>query len=107
MNNQPMRCFVNAPPEATSEWNEDRSSHFERKSEMYQSHFVVLYGRVLNLPDGRISAFGQPEPEFLRRRYEHAEELRKLDREARIKKLLSQESEGFVERIRSRLGIAQ
>lgn len=74
---------------------------------MFQSYFVVLHGRVLNLPDGRLSAFGQPEPEFLRRRYEHAEELRKIDCEERIKKLLSQESQGFVERIRSRLGLAQ
>ncbi len=107
MNNQPMRSFVNAPPNPPSEWNENRSSHPERNPQVFQSHFVVLHGRVLSLSDGRVSAFGQPEPEFLRRRYEHAEELRKLDREARIKKLLSQESEGFVERIRSRLGIAQ
>ena len=74
---------------------------------MFQSQYFVQYGPVQVLRDGRLSGFGQPEPEFVRRRYEQAEELRRLDRETRIRRLLSNESQGFVERIRGRLGLVQ
>ena len=74
--------------------------------QVFQSHYHVLGGRVVVLRDGRISGFGQPEPEHLQRRYEHGQALREIKRETRIRELLNDESKGFVERIRTSLGIA-
>ncbi|MGB4862627.1 MAG: hypothetical protein WBO97_09220 [Tepidiformaceae bacterium] len=74
---------------------------------MFQELLVVLDGRVATLRDGRVAGFHPPEPEFLRRRYEHAQVLRELKREDRLRALLEDESQGFVERIRQRLGLAQ
>ena len=73
---------------------------------MFQSMYQLFHGRFVVLSDGRVSAFGQPEPEFMQRRFEHAEALRQFKREARVKQALAEESSGFVERIRSALGIA-
>lgn len=73
---------------------------------MLQSLFQALHGGVISTYDGRLVAFGQPEPEFLRRRYEHAEALKEIQHEARIREVLANESQGFVERIRTALGIA-
>lgn len=73
---------------------------------MFQSFSQIVNGRFVVLRDGRVSGFGQPEPEFLRRRFEHAQALREIKRESRIRKVLNDESQGFVERIRTALGIA-
>ena len=73
---------------------------------MYQGTFQLLTGSIHTTRDGRPTAFGQPEPEFLRRRYEHAQALRQIERDERIRAVLADESRGFVERIRTRLGIA-
>jgi hypothetical protein len=63
-------------------------------------------GRFVVLRDGRIAGFGQPEPRFIQRRYEHAEALREMRRESRKVKAPVSEPRGFVERIRVALGIA-
>ncbi len=73
---------------------------------MFQTSMNLLNGRAFSTRDGRVAAFGQPEPEFLRRRYEHATALRELKREGRIRAALADESQGFVERIRTALGLA-
>ena len=73
---------------------------------MLQALIHALDGRVISTHDGRLIASGQPEPEFLRRRYEHAQALREVQREERIRRVLADESTGFVERIRLALGIA-
>lgn len=73
---------------------------------MLQAVIHALDGQVVSTHDGRLIAAGQPEPEFLRRRYEHAQALRELQREDRIRRVLADESEGFVERIRVALGLA-
>lgn len=73
---------------------------------MLQAIIDVLDGRVISTHDGRLIAAGQPEPEFLRRRYEHAQALRELRRDDRIRRVLAHESDGFVERIRVALGLA-
>ena len=73
---------------------------------MLQAIIHALDGRVISTHDGRLVAAGQPEPEFLRRRYEHAQALREIRREDRIRRVLADESEGFVERIRIALGLA-
>lgn len=73
---------------------------------MYQHLLHLLSGSIHATRDGRPVAIGQPEPEFLRRRYEHAQALREIAREERIRAALADESRGFVERIRTRLGIA-
>lgn len=75
-------------------------------TEMLQALIHALDGRVITTHDGRLIASGQPEPEFLRRRYEHAQALREIRREQRIQRALADESQGFVERIRVALGIA-
>jgi hypothetical protein len=83
------------------------TAHPEKEEpEVFQSLYQQCQGRFVVLRDGRISGFGQPEPEFLRRRYEHAQALREIKRETRIKQALADESTGFVERIRTALGIA-
>lgn len=74
---------------------------------MFQELLATLNGRVVTLRDGQVAGFHQPEPEFLRRRYEHAQALRDLKREARRRALLEDEPQGFVERIRERLGLAR
>lgn len=73
---------------------------------MFQSLYHLVGGRVVVLRDGTVSGFSQPEPRYMLRRYEHAEALREIQREARIRQVLSNESQGFVERIRVALGIA-
>ena len=73
---------------------------------MYQPLSTIVGGRFVVLRDGRISGLGQPEPAFLQRRYEHAQALKEIGRESRIKAVLDGESQGFVERIRLALGIA-
>ena len=73
---------------------------------MFQNLPTVLQGRLTTTYDGRLLAFGQPEPEFIRRRHEHAQALREIDREARIHRVLAEESQTFVERIRTALGMA-
>lgn len=73
---------------------------------MLQALIHALDGRVISTHDGRLVAAGQPEPEFLRRRYEHAQILREIQREERIRRVLADESQGFVERIRGALGLA-
>lgn len=73
---------------------------------MLQAIVYARDGGVISTHDGRLIATSQPEPEFLRRRYEHAQALREIRREDRIRRVLADESEGFVERIRTALGIA-
>ena len=73
---------------------------------MLQSLYNVLSGQYQVLRDGRVVANGQPESKSLLRRYEHAQALREIKRESRIREVLDSESQGFVERIRIRLGIA-
>ncbi len=73
---------------------------------MLQTHFHAPRKGLTSTYDGRLIPFGQPEPEFLRRRYEHAQALREIEREDRIRAILASESQGFVERIRTALGIA-
>ncbi|MEO8538799.1 MAG: hypothetical protein ABI577_03595 [bacterium] len=73
---------------------------------MLQTLFCALNGRVISTHDGRLVSFGEPEPEFLRRRYEHAQALREIERDNRIQRVLADESQGFVERIRTALGLA-
>jgi hypothetical protein len=73
---------------------------------MYQSAYHSPGGRFVVLRDGQVSGFGQPEPKFIQRRYEHAQALREIRRDERIREVLSEESRGFVERIRTALGIA-
>ena len=73
---------------------------------MYQSLSVPLGGRFVVLRDGNVAGFGQPEPKFIQRRYEHVQALREIQRENRVRAVLANESEGFVERIRIALGIA-
>lgn len=74
--------------------------------EMQQALIHTLQGTLITTNDGRLIAAGQPEPEFLRRRYAHAQALREIRREDRIRRALADESQGFVERIRVALGIA-
>lgn len=79
----------------------------EETPQMYQAVLQLLAGTAISTTrDGRPVATGQPEPEFLRRRYEHAQALREIEREAKVRVALEKESRGFVERIRTRLGIA-
>jgi hypothetical protein len=66
----------------------------------------MLGGGVVNTYDGRLIAIGQPEPEFIRRRYEQATALRDIKRQDQADELASRRSQGFVERIRLALGIA-
>ncbi len=73
---------------------------------MQQALIHTLQGTLITTNDGRLIAAGQPEPEFLRRRYTHAQALREIRREDRIRRALADESQGFVERIRVALGIA-
>ena len=73
---------------------------------MYQSFSVPFGGRFVVLRDGNVAGFGQPEPKFIQRRYEHAQALREIQRESRVRAVLAGDSEGFVERIRIALGIA-
>ena len=73
---------------------------------MFQSLYHLSGGRIVVLRDGRIAASSQPEPEYMQRRYEHAQALRELKRERRIREALGDESRGFVDRIRVALGIA-
>lgn len=74
--------------------------------EVFQSLYHVFHGRFVTLNDGRVSGFSQPEPEFMRRRYEHAQALREIKREARIRELVENDSRSVVERIRTAFGIA-
>jgi len=62
--------------------------------------------RLLVTHDGRLLGLDQPEPEFMRRRYEQATVLRDIRREERVRQARAEESRGFVERIRVALGIA-
>lgn len=73
---------------------------------MFQGTCQLMNGRVHSTRDGRPVALGQPEPEFLRRRFEHAQALKEIKREERIRAALADESQGFVERIRLALGLA-
>lgn len=77
---------------------------------MLQTLSTILNGRVIVTRDGRPVGYGQPEPEFIRRRYEHLQALHedkaKAKAKGRIREVLADESQGFVERIRTRLGIA-
>lgn len=73
---------------------------------MFQPMYHSPGGRFVVHRDGRVSGFGQPEPEFLQRRYAHAQALRELNRESRVRESLQDESRSFVERIRVALGIA-
>ncbi len=73
---------------------------------MFQPLSHVLGGRVVVLRDGTVSGFSQPEPRHLQRKYEHAQALREIRRETRIREVLADESQGFVERIRTALGLA-
>ena len=80
----------------------------ERKEELevFQPPTHILGGRVVVLRDGTVSGFSQPEPRHLQHRYEHAQALREIRRETRIREVLADESQGFVERIRTALGLA-
>jgi len=78
----------------------------QKEEEMYQLMSHVLSGNTRMARDGRVIPAGVPEPEFLRRRYEHAQALRQLQRDARIRQVLNDESTGFVSRLRNALGIA-
>jgi hypothetical protein len=78
----------------------------KEETEVFQPLSHVLGGHVVVLRDGRISGFSQPEPPHLQRRYEQARALREIQREARIREVLADESRGFVERIRTVLGLA-
>ncbi len=73
---------------------------------MLQTLFYALDGRIISTYDGRLIATGQPEPAFLRRRYEQAQALREMRREDRLQARLAEDSRGFVERIRTALGLA-
>ena len=73
---------------------------------MFQPLTTILGGRLVVLRDGRIAGFSQPEPASLLRKYEQAQALREIQREARIREVLADESQGFVERIRTALGLA-
>ena len=74
--------------------------------EVFQPLTHILGGRVVVLRDGTVSGFSQPEPPSLLRKYEHAQALREIRRETRIREVLADESQGFVERIRTALGLA-
>jgi len=82
----------------------NRDNHQE--NQMYQSFSVPYGGRFVVLRDGNVAGYGQPEPKFILRRYEHAQALREIQRENRVRAVLANESESFVERIRIALGIA-
>jgi hypothetical protein len=56
---------------------------------------------------GRLYATRLPEPEWLRRKYEHGEAVKRLQREQRVKQpQLPRPRNGLVGRLRSALGIA-
>jgi hypothetical protein len=56
---------------------------------------------------GRLYATRQPEPVWLRRKYEHAEALKRLQREQRARQpQLPRPRGGLVRRLRSALGMA-
>ncbi|HNM77592.1 MAG TPA: hypothetical protein PKI89_04460 [Tepidiformaceae bacterium] len=73
---------------------------------MLQTLIHLSGGRLFITSDGRIAPAAQPEPEFLRRRYEHAQALREARSAERLERTLSRESQGFVERLRIALGLA-
>ena len=73
---------------------------------MHQSLSSLMGGRFVVLRDGRVSGFGQPEPQFMQRRYEQAQALREMRRESSVPARPAPEVRGFVERIRGALGIA-
>ncbi|MBK7723701.1 MAG: hypothetical protein IPI33_00145 [Dehalococcoidia bacterium] len=73
---------------------------------MFQTVYYSFHGQFQVLRDGRIAGSGQPEPEFLRRRYEQAQVLREINRETRIRELIANDSQRFVDRVRAALGIA-
>jgi hypothetical protein len=89
-----------------SQHSRQQREQAQGETEMFQSVSQVMGGRFVVLRDGRVSGYMQPEPEFMRRRYEQAQALRELQRESRVKAEVSGESQGFVERIRIALGIA-
>jgi hypothetical protein len=80
----------------------------KENTEVFQTFSTILNGRVIVTRDGRPVGFGQPEPEFIQRRYQHLQALREDKARAKggIREVLADESQGFVERIRTRLGIA-
>jgi hypothetical protein len=53
--------------------------------------------------DGRLFATGLPEPEWLRRRFEHAEALRELSREKAQQRKARQRQASWGARLRARL----
>ena len=73
---------------------------------MFQAASTILNGSVIITRDGQPIGFGQPEPEFMQRRYQHLQVLHEEKRRGRIREVLADESQGFVDRIRIRLGIA-
>lgn len=73
---------------------------------MLQTLIHLSGGRLFVTADGRLAPSAQPEPEFLRRRYEHAQALREAQKAERLERTLAAESRGFVERLRVALGLA-
>jgi hypothetical protein len=77
-----------------------------KESTVFQAASTILNGSVIVSRDGRPVGFGQPEPEFIQRRYQHLQALREDKARARIREVRADEPQGFVDRIRTRLGIA-
>ncbi len=73
---------------------------------MFQSISTILNGSIVVTRDGSTVGFGQPEPEYMQRRYQHLQALKQFNARERIRGVLADESQGFVERIRTALGIA-
>lgn len=73
---------------------------------MFQAASTILNGSVIVTRDGQPIGYGQPEPEYMQRRYRHLQALREDKPKGRIREVLADESQGFVDRIRIRLGIA-
>jgi len=66
---------------------------------MYRTLTEVTRGLSIT-HDGRLYASGVPEPEWLLRRYRHAEELRALRRERAMVRAGAPARRGLVERLR-------
>lgn len=73
---------------------------------MLQTLIHLSSGRLFITHDGRLAPADQPEPEFLRRRYEHAQALREARKAERLERTLATESQSFVERLRIALGLS-
>ncbi len=74
---------------------------------MYRTLPITSESGLQTTIDGRLYSTRQPEPEWLRRKYEHGEAVKRLQREQRVKQpQLPRPHTGLVGRLRTALGIA-